>query len=101
MHTPLCVLALIATTVTSVAAESTEQLGDVGHATLWVAFFGLFLPTLYFCNATMQQAEGKRYFHVLTTTITAIASLAYLVMAMGYGVTSTYDGRPFFYARCK
>lgn len=76
-----------------------QAMGDVGKATLWIAFFGLFLPTIYFYNDTFKQPEGKRYFHVLTMSITAIASLAYLVMATGNGVTTIDGGRPFLYAR--
>jgi bacteriorhodopsin len=93
-------LALVGVFAKPAAAQMVEQINDMGNNALWVAFFGLFLSTTYFYYATMQQPEGKRYFHVLTTAITAIASLAYLVMAMGYGVVDV-GGRPFYYARCK
>jgi bacteriorhodopsin len=100
MSLPFLKLALILSIfATPAAAQYVEQLNDTGNNALWVAFFGLFIPTVYFYYSTMQQPEGKRYFHVLTTAITAIASLAYLVMAMGYGVVDV-GGRPFFYARC-
>jgi bacteriorhodopsin len=90
---------LLMATLASTAYAEAEQLTDLGHSVLWIAFFGLFIPTVYFYNAAMQMKSGQRYFHVLTMMITAIASLAYLTMATGYGVTTIEGGRPFLYAR--
>jgi bacteriorhodopsin len=74
-------------------------IGDAGKDALWLGFIGMFVPTIYFSLATMKEPAGKKYFHVVTTMITAIASLAYLSMASGYGFVIRNDGREFFYAR--
>ena len=83
-----CAMSAVAATITA-----------VGTHCLWAAFAGLFLPTLYFAIQTFQQPDGKRYFHILSTMITAIASIAYLTMASGSGFIIRADGRQFFYAR--
>jgi bacteriorhodopsin len=45
------------------------------------------------------ESANKKY-HVFTTGICTIASLAYLTMATGHGIyTREFDGRDFFYAR--
>jgi len=50
-----------------------------------IAFAGLFLPTLYMFGSAFSMGDGKRYFHVISALICAIASMAYLVMATGNG----------------
>lgn len=82
--------------------EPNEQntLSDNGHKLLWLAFFALALPSGYFASEMFKQDDGKRYFHMITFGVTAIASLAYLAMATGNGVyVRPFDGREFFYAR--
>merc|ERR1719238_204279 len=82
------------------ASDAPEPLSDMGKKLLWVAFLGLAVPTAYFWQQTMAQADGKRKYHIITFGITAIASLAYLTMATGHGVyIRPFDGREFFYAR--
>ena len=85
----------------SVASAAKENgITDTGKNLLWVAFFGLALPTLYFALEMTRMPEGKRKYHIITFGVTAIASLAYLTMATGYGVYYRgFDGREFFYAR--
>lgn len=78
---------------------STLTVGAAGKDALWLGFIGMFVPTIFFAIATMKEPAGKKYFHVVTTMITAIASLAYLTMAAGYGSIIRDDGRQFFYAR--
>lgn len=85
------------------APEGAEQIGDVGKACLWIAFVGLFLPAVYMFKSAFDQPDGKRYFHILSALICAIASLAYLCMASGYGDLFVFghDGvyRQFFFIR--
>jgi len=76
-----------------------DSISSTGQTCLWIAFAGLFLPTLFFLSKTFEVPDGKRYFHIITTAITAIASLAYLTMASGAGFIVRADGRQFFYAR--
>merc|ERR1719446_524143 len=94
-------LAVVAATGTAShhAAEdnASAPLSDMGKKLLWVAFLGLAVPTAYFWQQTMAQADGKRKYHIITFGITAIASLT---MATGHGVyIRPFDGREFFYAR--
>jgi bacteriorhodopsin len=72
---------------------------SAGKDALWLGFIGMFVPTIFFAIMTMREKAGNKYFHVVTTMITAIASLAYLTMAGGYGFIIRDDGREFFYAR--
>merc|ERR1719238_152209 len=98
-------LAVVAATGTAkkaahTADEEPAALTDMGKKLLWVAFLGLAIPTAYFWQQTMAQADGKRKYHIISFGITAIASLAYLTMATGHGVyIRPFDGREFFYAR--
>merc|ERR1711975_64299 len=75
-----------------------ESINDEGKLALWVGFFGMFLPFLYFAFAMMGKPDGKRKFHIYTMMVNGIASIAYLYMATGNGY-SEVDGRQFFYAR--
>jgi bacteriorhodopsin len=69
-----------------------------GQIALWVGFFGMFLPFLYFAMSMSSKEDGKRKFHIYTMMVNGIASIAYLYMATGNG-WSEVDGRQFFYAR--
>merc|ERR1711904_531372 len=84
-------------------ASNYEQIDGTGELVLWIAFAGLFVPCLYMGVAALRQPDGKRYFHTLCFLINAIASIAYLVMAAGYGnsFVKGSDGkfRQFFFAR--
>jgi len=84
-------------------AVGAEQIGHAGQVALWFAFCGLFIPCMYMAMSALHQPDGKRYFHTLCFLINAIASVAYLVMATGYGNCFVYgsDGkfRQFFFAR--
>ena len=67
------------------APAGAEEMTSLGQTFLWIAFAGLFLPTLYMFGAAFSMDDGKRYFHVISALICAIASMAYLVMATGNG----------------
>ena len=96
----LALVALAAATNAPVEI-GTDEIDDTGKAVLWIAFAGLFLPTIYFAFETMKLPEDKRRYHVITFGVTAIASLAYLTMATGHGsyIRTFGDRREFFYAR--
>lgn len=82
---------------------------------LWIGFFLLFLPALYFFAlsystkfdpseiyqiATGKDEEDVKYSRFLAGLVCMIASCAYLVMALGFGsITRCCDGRQFYYAR--
>merc|ERR1719157_142854 len=84
---------------------------------LWIAFALLFLPALYFFHlgfsdsnyadvsqstdqAAIELVTDARFARFISGFICFIASLAYLTMALGYGViTRCEDGREFYYAR--
>lgn len=89
--------------IQELAAADYDQLTATGINVLWVAFGGLFAPCLYFFYAAMQQPDGKRFYHILSFLINAIASTAYMAMATGYGSVFVYGSddkyRQFFYAR--
>jgi len=71
---------------------------EAGQNALYVGFAGVFLPAIIFFIMMLRVNEGKRKFHTTTILIQLVASLAYLVMACGYGA-SEVNGRQFFYAR--
>jgi len=71
---------------------------------LWVAFFLLFVPGLwYLCKAFDDWQDGVNdewgNLRVGSGIINLVASLAYLTMALGYGYTTKCNGRDFYYAR--
>jgi len=70
-----------------------------GVGCLWVSFACMFLSSCYFLQKAMSQKAADRLFEFLTFLITAIASLAYLVMAAGFGVHHNGTNQPFYYAR--
>ena len=55
---------------------------------------------LYFVGLTYTNKDRKKdvFFHI-TTSVVLIASLAYLVMALGHSAISTSSGRDFLWAR--
>lgn len=71
-------------------------IGHTGKTFLWVCFFCLMLPTIYFFISMWSQE--RKYFHAITTYITGCASLAYLVMASSSGFVMV-GTRQFFYIR--
>ena len=74
-------------------------LGVIGRFSLWIGFFGMALPTVVFYKMFLSEETGKqRLFHVLTLTVTAMAAMAYLFMALGEGWIEV-AGRPLFYMR--
>jgi bacteriorhodopsin len=78
-----------------------EPITEMGKKVIWAGFFGLAVPAAYFAMQTFSKPDGadKKY-HVYTTGICTIASLAYLTMATGNGIfVRGFDGREFFYAR--
>lgn len=66
---------------------------------LWIGFIGMLVGTIYFAFSTTNAPPGSRYFFIITAAITGVATIAYLVMATGGGVTITGDGREFYWAR--
>jgi len=62
-----------------------EKVGEVGSKTLWVVFVLMFLSTLAFSYLTWRTPVQKRLFHIITTFITAFATLSYFAMATGSG----------------
>ncbi|MFC6837078.1 bacteriorhodopsin [Halomarina ordinaria] len=76
-----------------------------GGERLWLLLgtIGMTIGTLYF----VQQGRGeqnprKQEFYIITVFITAIASVAYLAMALGFGVTTIQVGgetTPIYWAR--
>jgi bacteriorhodopsin len=64
-----------------------EVAGQTGHRTLWVVFAVMFLSTLVFAFLAYRTPVQKRLYHVLTTFITAFATLSYFAMATGSGTS--------------
>merc|ERR1719486_423695 len=57
---------------------------------------------MYMYLSCVAAPKGKKYFHIISMLINAIASLAYLAMANGYGCVYVYGRhgyRQFWYAR--
>jgi len=76
------------------------QLTETGKKIVWGGFIGVALPAAYFAYVTNGIPDGAKKYHIYTTFICAIATLAYLTMATGHGVyTRPFDQREFFYAR--
>merc|ERR1711990_76029 len=76
----------------------TEIITSTGQTGLWIAFVCMAAPCLFFWYKAQSKPSGKRKFEYLSFTINAIASLAYLTMAVGYGATEV-NGQQFFFAR--
>lgn len=64
-----------------------EKITQTGTKTLWVVFVLMFLSTLLLAFQTWRLPTQKRLFHILTTFITAIATLSYFAQATGAGTT--------------
>jgi len=62
-----------------------ERVGETGTKTLWVVFVLMFLSTLAFIYLSWRTPVQKRLFHIITTFITAFATLSYFAMATGSG----------------
>uniref|UniRef100_A0A7R9U5N0 Rhodopsin n=1 Tax=Pinguiococcus pyrenoidosus TaxID=172671 RepID=A0A7R9U5N0_9STRA len=74
------------------------EVTEVGYTALWVAFWGMFLPMLYFYYLYSAEQPGRRFFHAITTIICGMASLSYLYMATGHGYVLV-DDRAFYFMR--
>jgi bacteriorhodopsin len=93
---------LILTTAAEAAAHNAGSITHNGQVALWVAFAGLFIPMMYMALSSFAAPKGKKYFHIVSFLINAIASVAYLAMANGYGCVWVYGAngyRAFWYAR--
>ena len=68
--------------------------------TLWLTLgtIGMGVGTVAFVLLGIRAPEGSRHFFVITTLITLIAFVAYLIMATGQGETQVGD-RTFYYFR--
>lgn len=73
--------------------------GEIGHFALWVGFVALFAPTVFFYSKMAIASYGKRLLHFVAIFMTGIASIAYLLMAFGFGSIALEHGRPFFWVR--
>jgi len=62
-----------------------EKVHETGTKTLWVVFVLMFLSTLAFAFMAYRTPVQKRLFHLITTFITAFATLSYFAMASGSG----------------
>jgi len=67
-----------------------EKVGETGTKTLWVVFVVMFISTLVLAFLTYRTPVQKRLFHLLTTFITAFATLSYFAMATGGGNSFTH-----------
>merc|ERR1719453_2735279 len=77
-----------------------QSLSENGKKLIWAGFAGMAVPAAYFASVTQSVPDGQRKYHIITTFICMIASLAYLAMATGNGVyVRPFDGREFFYGR--
>jgi bacteriorhodopsin len=77
-----------------------EGLSEQGQKYLKAGFVGMALPAAYFMSQTFAVPEGSRKYHIVTTFVCLIASLAYLSMATGHGIyIRSFDCREFYYAR--
>jgi bacteriorhodopsin len=86
----------------AVAKEEVVEvtLSEQGKKIVWAGFVGVAVPAAYFAYVTNGIPDGAKKYHIYTTFICAIATLAYLTMATGHGVfIRPFDGREFFYAR--
>jgi len=70
-----------------------------GIGCLWISFLCMFLSSCYFIQKAMSQKATDRLFEFITFLVTGIASLAYLVMAAGFGRHYNGTNEPVYYAR--
>uniref|UniRef100_A0A061RSZ0 H 2-mkate-hbetabr n=1 Tax=Tetraselmis sp. GSL018 TaxID=582737 RepID=A0A061RSZ0_9CHLO len=78
--------------------RETQVLGVAGSAALWTAFGILVTSSVVFYILLLFQPVGRRIFHVYTFTITATASVCYLLMSVqqGYKIVGV---RPVYWIR--
>jgi len=74
-------------------------LTSFGSICLWTGFACMAGSSCYFLSSAMNRSAKQRNIEMITFFITAIATLAYLSMASGYGVLDNHTQQPFFYAR--
>jgi len=79
--------------------DGLDHKNSFGIAFLWVSFLCMFLSSCYFLQRAMARKASDRLFEFVTFLITGIASLAYLVMACGFGVHHNGTDQQFYYAR--
>jgi len=96
-------------TLAKQAADNVEAVVEVpgpmapltsfGSICLWTGFACMAGSSCYFLSSAMNRSAKQRNIEMITFFITAIATLAYLSMASGYGVLDNHTQQPFFYAR--
>lgn len=79
--------------------DGLEHKTAFGIGCLWFSFFCMFLSSCYFLQRALARKTSDRLFEFVTFMITGIATLAYLVMAAGFGVHHNGTNEPFYYAR--
>jgi len=72
-------------------------LNTLGSACLWIGCICMAASSVYFLSHASKSENNS--IEMLTFFITAIATVAYLTMASGYGVMDTHTRQPFYYAR--
>jgi bacteriorhodopsin len=81
-------------------AIGATTLGAPANGALWVGFACMTISALVFLFITYtSRNRGAALSHYLTTAVVTIASLAYLVMALGNSSTPTANGRAFLWVR--
>lgn len=71
------------------------QAGAIDSGRLWLLLgtIGMVLGTAYFIGSGRGEENATaRRLYAITTAVSAIAAVAYLVMALGYGVTTVVQG---------
>jgi len=84
--------------------KAKHSLSDIGQYALWIGTFSMIGSACWFWNKSREMKEGTRMHYYMTFFVCAIASLAYLTMAYGYGIymmppDADWCVRPFYYAR--
>ncbi|KAK3385866.1 putative opsin protein [Podospora didyma] len=72
-----------------------QQIGAVGHRTLWVLFALMVLSSAVFALLSWNVPISRRVYHVVTTLTTIVASISYFAIASGhaskFNCTTVYD----------
>jgi len=71
---------------TIVPSIENEHVTKQGLITLWVVFVIMVLSSALFAGWSLRIPVSNRLYHVITTTITTIAAISYLMMATGQGI---------------
>merc|ERR1712187_572558 len=79
--------------------DGLDHRNSFGIGCLWVSFLCMFLSSCYFLQRAMARKPTDRLFEFITFLVTGIATLAYLIMACGFGVHHNGTNEPFYYAR--